>query len=162
MSDRIGVMFVCLGNICRSPLARAVFEHRASALGVADRFEVDSCGTGHWHEGRGADPRSVRVAARHGIALMHVAKQFNAVRDLPRFRHLIAMDTQNVRDLISMGASSDRIRLLREFDPALAGVAGAALHVPDPYYGGPDGFEEVFRMIRDACDGLIPRLLAGA
>lgn len=155
-------MFVCLGNICRSPLARAVFEHRAAALGVSERFEVDSCGTGHWHEGRGADPRSVSVAARHGVELRHVAKQFVADRDVPRFAHLIAMDSQNVRDLVSMGAPRERVRLLREFDPALAGATGAALNVPDPYYGGPDGFEEVFRMVRDACDGLIPRLLAGA
>lgn len=151
------ILFVCLGNICRSPLAEGVFLHQASEAGLAHRFHVDSAGTGAWHVGERPDERSVQVAARHGIALPGLARQVTA-EDLRTFDVVVAMDRENLAALERMAAASGgtaRLHLLREFDPEADGD-----DVPDPYYGGPDGFEEVYAMIRDACAGLLDTLAA--
>ncbi|QOI99559.1 MAG: low molecular weight phosphotyrosine protein phosphatase [Phycisphaeraceae bacterium] len=154
-----GVLFVCLGNICRSPLARAVLQHKASRRGVDHLLEVDSCGTGGWHAGDGADPRSVAVAARYGVELRHVARRFDPRSDPRRFGFIIAMDRSNIANLERAGLPPGRASLLRAFDPALAGAGPAGLEVPDPYYGGDDGFERVYAMIDTACDGLLDHVL---
>jgi protein-tyrosine phosphatase len=156
---RTGVLFVCLGNICRSPLAEGIFIHRARQRGVLDRFNVDSCGTGGWHIGERADPRSLAVAARHGVALPSIARQL-APDDPARFSWLIAMDRANARTLLQAGGAPDRVRLMRSFDPALAGAADDQLDVPDPYHWEGDGFEEVYQMLDRACAGLLDSLLA--
>src|SRR5262245_42334662 len=95
-AERIRVLFVCLGNICRSPLAEGVFLHLAQAAGVADRFEVDSAGTGDWHAGERPDSRATAVARKHGVELPSIARQVTRA-DFDRFDHIVAMDRENLR-----------------------------------------------------------------
>lgn len=156
--DRIGVLFVCLGNICRSPLAEAVFRALVERAGLADRFDIDSAGTSSYHTGEAPDPRTVDVAKRHGMRVDHVARQVTA-RDLDRFDYVLAMDRENLRKLErATGGHRGRaeVRLLRSFDPE----AGEDLEVPDPYFGGPRGFEEVHAMVERACRGLLDHIRA--
>ena len=148
------VLFVCLGNICRSPVAEGVFLHLAAQHGVADRFRVDSCGTGGWHAGERPDPRSLAVAHRHGVTLPGTARKYTPKTD-NQFDAIIAMDASNHADLLAAGAPADRTHLLRAFDPAYAHDPDRAPDVPDPYYGGPDGFDTMFEMIQRACAGLL-------
>jgi protein-tyrosine phosphatase len=159
VTDKTGVLFVCLGNICRSPLAEGIFAHLARERGVLDGFDVDSCGTGGWHVGERADPRSLAVAARHGIELPSTARQLDPARDFERFHWLVAMDRSNARNLIRAGAEPGRVRLMRSFDPALAGRPDHEAEVPDPYEWPGDGFEEVYRMLDAACAGLLEFLM---
>ena len=165
----ISLLFVCLGNICRSPLAEGVFIHLARERGVEERFRVDSAGTGAWHVGKGADPRSIAVARRHGVHLPSIARQVDPRGDFMHpsdpsaagFDWLIAMDHSNAARLRSLGAIHSRVRLLRSFDPALAHLPpdSAGLEVPDPYYGGDEGFDDCYAMIERACKGLLDTLL---
>ena len=155
MSERTGVLFVCMGNICRSPVARCIFEHLVEARGVADSYFIDSCGTGGWHEGHGADPRSIAIAAKYGLNLRHTARQIRPESDFERFSLLLVMDQQNSRELQRLRAPRERVRLLRSFDPELAGKSEPVLEVPDPYYGGDAGFEAMYHMLDAACRGLL-------
>jgi protein-tyrosine phosphatase len=144
-----------MGNICRSPLAEGVFRHLAVEAGVADRFVVDSAGTGAWHAGEPADARSAKVAAAHGVTLQGLARQVTAA-DLRTFDVVLAMDKENLAILEEMSSAAGgtaRLHLLREFDPEADGD-----EVPDPYYGGPHGFERVYGMIHAACGGLLGKL----
>ncbi len=160
------VLFVCLGNICRSPLAEGVFLHMLRERGIERRFRVDSCGTGGWHIGGLADPRMRATAKRHGIDLVSRARQVNPAIDfLPGgstpvdgFDLIVAMDRANHRDLLALGAPSDRVRLFRSFDPAMDGRAGRELDVPDPYTGSDDGFEQVFQIVWAGCAGMVAEL----
>lgn len=145
-----GVLIVCLGNICRSPLAEGIFIHLARERGVLNRFRVDSCGTGGWHAGNRADPRSIAVAAKHGIELASIARKFDPRRDPVDFRWLIPMDRQNHRDLLDAGVPSDRLRLMLDFHPN-----PPTREVPDPYYGGADGFDKVYDMLRVSCEAML-------
>lgn len=160
MSETIGVLFVCLGNICRSPLAKFVFVDLVEKRGVASRFDIDSCGTGAWHAGEGADPRSVAVARKYGLETSHTARPVRPGVDFERFEYLIAMDLDNRRRLIEVGAPSERVHLLRAFDVSLKGKPDAEIVVPDPYYGGEDGFEKMYQMVRAGCEGLLAHALA--
>jgi protein-tyrosine phosphatase len=153
MSNRIGVLFVCMGNICRSPLAKIVFESQAKHAGILDRVEIDSGGTLNWHAGEGADPRSVVIAQLRGLGLQHIARQVNR-SDFERFHHLIVMDRRNLEDMIQLGAPRSKIRLMREFDPNLVGRTTDELAVPDPYQGTQRHFEQVFDMLVPAAAGL--------
>ena len=150
MSGRAGVLFVCLGNICRSPLAEGIFLHLARERGVLDRFDVDSAGTGAWHVGKPADPRSAAVARRHGVVLPSRARVYDPAGDPERFAWIVAMDRQNEADLLARGAPAERVRLMMGFhpDPPCA-------EVPDPYYGGAEGFEKAYAMLEGACGGLL-------
>lgn len=169
MDRPVSVLFVCLGNICRSPVAEGVFIHLARERGVLDRFRVDSAGTGNWHVGRPADPRSRAVADRHGVHLPSRARQVDPASDFPAsggpeptgFDLLIGMDRDNCAALRSLGAPAERVGLLRGFDPALAGEPLHRLDVPDPYYGGPEGFDHMYEMIHAACAGLLGAVLDG-
>jgi len=155
---RTSVLFVCLGNICRSPLAEGVFRHVAAERGRGQDFLVDSAGTGAWHVGEPPDRRSIEVAARHGITLNGRARKVRP-EDLQRFDLVIAMDRENLEDLEALAdanGSRARLHLLREFDPRSAGD-----DVPDPYYGGPNGFEAVYEMVRRSCDGLLDAVGTG-
>ena len=153
--EKTGVLFLCLGNICRSPLAEGIFIHRAAERGVIDRFLVDSAGTGGWHAGERPDPRSVAVARRHGVDLPGRARKLVGDDDGQRFDLVLAMDAQNARDAVEMGVPESRVRLMRSFDP----TADAGAEVPDPYYGGDRGFDDVYDMLVRACDGLLDELL---
>jgi len=159
MSDGpTSVLFVCLGNICRSPLAEGVFLHRAREAGVGGRFRVDSCGTGGWHVGQRPDPRSIGVAEKHGIELPGHARQHAPPGD-HGFDLIVPMDLMNRADLLASGAPEERVRLLRSFDPALAGAADDELEVPDPYQGGLSGFDLVFGMVDASVRGMLEELL---
>jgi protein-tyrosine phosphatase len=152
--------FVCLGNICRSPTAHGVMRHLVAEAGLSDRIAVDSAGTGDWHLGEPPDPRTASTAKRRGIALDHRARHFTA-KDFARYDLILAMDRSNRRDLERMAptdADRAKIRLLRSFDPH----APADAEVPDPYYGGPQGFEEVFDVCDAACRALLAHLRAAA
>lgn len=163
--DRTGILFVCLGNICRSPVAEAVFIHLARQRSAFDRFDIDSCGMGAWHAGQCADPRAVQTVLRYGVPIDHTARQLDPPADFARFHHLIAMDRANLRAILAAGArygvGPSRARLLRSFDPALRGVPDHELEVPDPYYGGDEGFDVAYRMVTSACSGLLEHILAG-
>lgn len=148
------VLFVCLGNICRSPLAKFIFADMVDRAGLADRFHIDSCGTGSWHAGGPADPRTCAVAAKYGLPTDHCARQLCA-DDLSSFDYIIAMDLDNRRRLLEAGAPAANVHLLRSFDPALVGRPDAEIIVPDPYHGGEHGFEQMYQMIHAACEGLL-------
>ncbi|MFI9755455.1 low molecular weight protein-tyrosine-phosphatase [Streptomyces collinus] len=147
------VCFVCTGNICRSPMAEIVFRARVSEAGLDELVEVDSAGTGGWHEGDGADPRTVAVLEDNGYAGGHTARQFQPSW-FSRLDLVIALDSGHLgalRRLAPTEQDARKVRLLRSYDPA----AGDDLDVPDPYYGGTDGFEECLEMVEAASTGLL-------
>ncbi len=151
-----GVLFICLGNICRSPLAEGVFRALVREAGVEHAFEIDSAGTSDYHEGDMADPRTIEVARRRGIELTSRSRPVTAV-DVESFDYLIVMDASNLRDVRRLAASvrpDARIHRLREFDPEAAGE----LDLPDPYYGGESGFVLVQTIVERACAGLLEHL----
>jgi len=151
--SRVGVVFVCLGNICRSPVAEAVFRSLVEQRQWTDRFEIDSAGTSNYHAGEPPDQRSAETARRRGITLRGVSRQLT-VHDLQRFHHVIVMDSQNevkVRRLAKDDVAVCEISRLREFDP----LANGDLDVPDPWFGGPEGFEQVHDIIERACSALL-------
>jgi len=157
------LLFVCLGNICRSPLAEGVFASLATARGACDRFILDSCGTGAWHVGETPDRRSIEVARRHGVVLHHRARQLQPERDFETFDLLLAMDRSNLDHILRAGCPPERAALMRSYDPGLRGPGSESLEhgldVPDPYSGGADGFEHVYQMLHAACTGLLGTLL---
>lgn len=149
------VLFVCLGNICRSPLAEGIFRHHVEQAGLADQIEVDSAGTGGWHVGELPDPRSIEVAARHGIDLtVQRARQFTP-EDLRRFDHVMVMDRSNLNTVRRHTRSGDtaRVALMMEEAPERPEI-----EVPDPYYGAGDGFQRVYEMIDAASAALLERV----
>ena len=150
------ILFVCLGNICRSPLAEGVFRHLVRERGLADVYQIESAGTGAWHAGEPPDRRSAEVARRKGVTLDGVARQVTR-HDFHRFDWILAMDRENRAVLESMRRSGDRARLhlLRDFDPEPGDG-----DVPDPYYGGPDGFENVYALVHRAAEALLEHLEA--
>lgn len=143
-----------MGNICRSPLAEGVFTHLAIQRGAMARFLVESAGTGGWHAGQPPDPRSIDVALRHGIALDSKARQVRR-DDFTRFDLLVCMDEDNREFLQEMGAPDHKLKLLLEFDPGTP-----VREVPDPYYGGMDGFVTVYNLVNAACRAMLDELLA--
>ena len=158
----VRLLFVCLGNICRSPTAEGVMRSLVRKAGLADSVHVDSAGTGGWHIGSAPDERATAAARSRGIALEGRARQVRP-EDFADFDLLIAMDRANVRDLRALAGSEEeraRVRLLREFDPATEGSGD--LDVPDPYYGAAGGFEEVLDLVEAACEGLLAQIRAGA
>jgi protein-tyrosine phosphatase len=178
--ERTSVLFVCLGNICRSPLAEGVFRAHLDAAGIThttsgdaeagdrtaqaghDRHahptvHVDSAGTGAWHAGEWPDPRSREVAGRHGISLDAQRARQVQPHDLERFDWIVAMDSANLRDLEALQRQHGgraRLARLRDWDPDPGDG-----DVPDPYYGGPDGFDRVFAMVERACRALLDEVV---
>ena len=149
---KVRVLFVCMGNICRSPLAEGVFRDLVERAKLSDRIEIDSAGIGNWHAGELADPRTRAVAKRRGLELTSRARQV-VFDDLDRFDLVIAMDEENLRGLKRLRAASApgaEVRRLREFDPE-----ADHLDVPDPYEGDSDGFERVHDMVERACAALL-------
>ncbi|MDX2146705.1 MAG: low molecular weight protein-tyrosine-phosphatase [Planctomycetota bacterium] len=159
VDNRLGVLFVCLGNICRSPMAKGLFLHLIQQRGVADQFDVDSCGTGHWHAGRPADPRTAQTLRERNVPLEHIARVVAPGTDFQRFHYILAMDRKNLRDLLNLGADPVRTRLMMSFDPSLDKDSHVP-DVPDPYSGGYDGFTRVHDMLLSACEGLLRDALA--
>jgi len=148
----IKLCFVCLGNICRSPTAEGVMQHLIDQAGLSRQIEIDSAGTGAYHVGERADPRSRNEAMRHGVELASRARQF-LVEDFDKFDYVLAMDRANHRDLeeLAMGPQHlGKLHLLRSFDPA----SGRDLDVPDPFYDD-DGFARVYAICHAGCTGLL-------
>ncbi|MGI8731206.1 MAG: low molecular weight protein-tyrosine-phosphatase [Solirubrobacteraceae bacterium] len=152
------VLFVCMGNICRSPTAEGVMRGLVAAAGMGDRIVIDSAGTGAWHTGSPPDSRATAVAAGCGVSLAGAARQVR-LADFDDFDLVIALDSDNARDLRRLAPderAAAKVRLLREFDSA----SSRDLDVPDPYYGGSDGFERVLDLVDAACRGLLDELRA--
>lgn len=157
MAGVISVCFVCLGNICRSPTAEGVLRHLVREAGLEERFDIDSAGTAGYHTGEAPDRRARAAGARRGIEIAGAARQFKRA-DFQRFDYVLAMDRANEQDLRELvpgdAVALAKIHLLRSFDPKSPGGAD----VPDPYYGGDDGFDDVLDLCLAACQGFIDRL----
>ncbi len=151
----IRILFVCLGNICRSPTAEGVMRALVREAGLEESIELDSAGTGGWHVGNPPDRRATETARARGITLDGAAREVRRA-DFEDFDLILAMDSSNLHDLQEMaegGQEQAKVRLLREFDPSSAHTDD--LDVPDPYYGGPSGFEQVLDVVQAACVGLL-------
>lgn len=152
----VRVLFVCLGNICRSPTAEAVFARDVRAAGLEAHFEIDSAGTGDWHAGELAHPPTRAHASTRGIEITHRARQIR-VTDLETFDHVLVMDASNLKNVLALAKSDAhraKVRLFRDHEPGAEGT-----EVPDPYYTGQ--FAEVFEICERASEGLL-RELRGA
>ena len=152
--SKIRVLFVCMGNICRSPTAEGVFRHHAEQAGLADRLEIDSAGTHAYHVGEPADRRARAAAERRGMSLDGIRARRVSINDYERFDYIIAMDADNLarlRDEAPEGHDA-RLHLFLEF------ASGSETEVPDPYYGGAAGFERVLDLVEDASRGLLETL----
>ncbi|GEK47339.1 low molecular weight phosphotyrosine protein phosphatase [Halomonas pacifica] len=148
------VLFVCLGNICRSPTAEGVFRQRLGAAGLAERVDVDSCGTAGWHIGKAPDPRTRAAAATRGYDLAALRARQLHDDDFHAFDYLLAMDHANLAELEARRPADCRAHLGLFLD--FAGSPGQA--VPDPYYGGAEGFDRVLDLVEAAADGLVAEL----
>jgi protein-tyrosine phosphatase len=156
-ADRpVRVLFVCLGNICRSPLAEGVFRRLVERDGLTDRFEIDSAGTGSWHVGDPPDPRMCTTADHYDVPIREQRARQLKRRDLDHYDHVFAMDKSVLHDTLYLDPEGDhgtRVRLFREFDPEPGDY-----QVPDPYYGGDEGFHEVYRITERTARAILDRL----
>lgn len=148
------ICFVCLGNICRSPTAEGIFQHLINERDLENYFEVDSAGTSAYHIGESANSKSQRTAQKYGITLHSKARQFDA-SDLNYYDLILAMDNENLKNVRQMANEyhEDKIGRMRDFDPNPGDG-----EVPDPYHGGPEGFENVFKIVKRSCENLLDEL----
>ncbi len=149
------LLFVCLGNICRSPLAEAIFEHQIRINGLQGQFLSESCGTANYHVGSPPDHRTLKNAAKNGVIIQHSGRQFHR-NDFTRFDLILPMDKSNRMDLIRLPGAENyhtKIKLMRTFDPLYPDA-----DVPDPYYGGEEDFQEVFEILDRSTRTLIDYL----
>ncbi|MBE9156578.1 low molecular weight phosphotyrosine protein phosphatase [Nodosilinea sp. LEGE 06152] len=150
------LLFVCLGNICRSPSAENIMNHLIAQRQLGNRVVCDSAGTASYHVGSCPDRRMTQAAKAKGIDLVGQARQFNVV-DFDRFDYILAMDRQNYRDILALdpaGQHADKVRLMCDFCRT-----HPDREVPDPYYGGPEGFTYVIELLLDACEGFLDHIL---
>ncbi|MEE4185150.1 MAG: low molecular weight protein-tyrosine-phosphatase [Gammaproteobacteria bacterium] len=150
----LSVLFVCMGNICRSPTAEGLMRARVEAEGRGDAFLIDSAGTHGYHIGAPPDARAIAAAAERGVALQALRARQVQATDFERFDYILAMDEENLRALDKLGAGSGRARVEQVLNYSRR-YRGAA--VPDPYYGGSEGFQRVIDMLDDAIDGFLER-----
>ncbi len=154
--ERKKILFVCLGNICRSPSAEAVFTGMVEKAGLSQHFEIDSAGTSGWHAGERADRRMQGHAVKRGYNLTSLSRKFDPGTDFDHFDMIIGMDNENIQALQSMTRNADdraKIHKMTDFSREWNYT-----HIPDPYYGGEDGFELVLDLLEDACEGLLDKL----
>lgn len=155
--DSFRVLFVCLGNICRSPAAEGAFADLVQKKGLQDSFRIDSCGTSRYHLGELADPRTRQTARKRGIELLHKARQFKK-SDFTEFDYILAMDRSNLKDLLALASGEDekkKVHLFRKFQKGQGGES----EVPDPYYGTLKDFEEVQQIVSEASEGFLEFVL---
>ena len=150
------ILFVCLGNICRSPSAEAVFNGIIKKNGLADRFEVDSAGTSGWHAGEQADRRMQSHAIKRGYNLTSISRKFNPNDDFDHFDMIIGMDDSNIENLKRMARNGNDLKKIFKMTD-FSSVFNYD-EVPDPYYGGADGFELVLDLLEDSCRGLVEKI----
>ncbi len=152
--DKVSVLFVCMGNICRSPTAEGVFRHFVQEAGLADRIKIDSAGTHAYHTGEPADRRASAAAERRGYSLADIRARRVQAEDFENFTYIVAMDRLNHVTLIDRADAEhhDKIRLFMEFSSAEED------EVPDPYYGGAAGFDRVLDLVEEASRGLLETL----
>lgn len=156
MEEKKKILFVCMGNICRSPSAEAVFKGLALKEGLIGKFKIDSAGTGAWHEGEPADKRMQKHAVKRGYDLTSIARKFDPETDFDRHDLIIAMDDENVLALKNLARNEcdlKKIRKMTDFSKEWN-----YNEVPDPYYGGEEGFELVLDLLEDACEGLLDEI----
>ena len=153
----VKVLFVCLGNICRSPTAHGVFDALLRRAGLADKVVVDSAGTAAWHVGKAPDNRSQLAAKNRGVDLSYIAARQVELRDFDTFDYILAMDKSNFENLIELSepVSRNKIKLFLDYAKNFS-----ATEVPDPYYGGAKGFDTVLDLVEDACEGLLEDIRA--
>lgn len=158
MTESTGIMFFCLGNICRSPLAEGLFRYHVEARGLCDRFRIESSGTSAYHIGQPPDPGSVRVAReRLGLDLTTQRAQQLTAEDLASFDFVVAMDAENLQNARRLsGGGAAPLLLLRDFEPR---ESDRGKGVPDPWGGGPRGFEEVFEIVERCTEQLLEHVL---
>ena len=148
------ILFVCMGNICRSPTAEGMLRKRLEEEGMADRVAVDSCGTGAWHVGQPPDPRALRAATDRGIDLGELRGRQLTVEDFERFDEILVMDSDNLERTLALQPADSRARVSR-----LLNYAGQLDEdVPDPYFGGEAGFQQVLDQLEDAVEGVVASL----
>ncbi|TCU16532.1 low molecular weight protein-tyrosine-phosphatase [Rhizobium sullae] len=149
---RVSILFVCMGNICRSPLAEGILARIAREAGLADRFKIDSAGTGGWHQGKQPDGRSIAIARAHGIDITEQRARHIRPDDFEEFDLVLAMDRANIAELRAMAPGAGNIMLFG--DAALQ----TGEDIPDPYYGGPEGFELIYTRLLTGCIALVDKL----
>jgi protein-tyrosine phosphatase len=143
------VLFVCLGNICRSPLAEAIFKHKVKQKNLEDLFEIDSCGTSNYHIGDIPDPRTFAIAKKHGVDIDHIVRQLTS-EDLEAYDYILAMDKSNHKNILRLSSNDvhkEKVRMMREFDDL-----GKGEEVPDPYWGKEPEFQEVYDILDRSMD----------
>lgn len=152
--SQIKVLFVCLGNICRSPLGEGIFKHLVEEKNIEDNFFIDSCGTGSWHQGGKADINSRRVAKQNGLSIEDQISRQIIEEDLIKFDYIIAMDKSNYANILKLGEVKGTLKLMREYDPIKSDN-----NVPDPYGMAGDSFSEVYDIVYRSCENLLDEIL---
>jgi protein-tyrosine phosphatase len=150
------ILFVCLGNICRSPSAEAVFTGIAKNRGLATHFEIDSAGTSGWHDGRPADERMQSHAVKRGYNLTSISRKFNPEKDFDHFDMIIGMDDENILALKSKARNNTDLQKIYKMTDFRK--EWSYDEIPDPYYGGEEGFELVLDILEDSCEALLEKL----
>ena len=151
------ILFVCLGNICRSPQAEAIFNQKINERGLVHAYQSDSCGTSNYHIGNSPDARTIQNSIKNGVPIHHSARQLSD-QDLDSFDLILAMDQSNYDNIITLWAATPhlhKIKLMREFDPHERG------DVPDPYYGGEEDFQDVFDILDRSIENMILSISSG-
>ena len=156
---RFALLFVCLGNICRSPAAQAVMQKLVDDAGLSNRFYIDSAGIGAWHVGQLPDKRMRDHARRRGYRLTHLARQIDAESDFGRFDRIVVMDEDNYRQVAGKARSAEEKAKVVRMADYFSRHAGERA-VPDPYYGGPEDFELALDLIEDGCRGILAQCRA--
>lgn len=155
MTEKVKVLFVCLGNICRSPTAHGVFEQIVEKAGLSEKILVDSCGTGQWHIGQPPDDRTQKAALKRGYDLSYLRARRLESEDFQRFDYILPMDQRNLEDVLAMQPDNftGKVQLMLEY-----GNGNDVKEVPDPYYGGKDGFEYVLDLLEQASANLLKEI----